>query len=67
MSGSPVDPKPLTDRMVALAFSFLVIAMALYFAVHLLERIAWVLIGLAVVTSLAYTAWLWHRRQRSGW
>jgi hypothetical protein len=62
-----VDPKSFADRLVALAVSGLVIAVALYFAVHLIEAIAGVLIGIAVFVGVLYLGWLWLQRRRSGW
>jgi uncharacterized membrane protein YcaP (DUF421 family) len=67
MSGSPVDPKPVADRLVGLAVAALAIAVMLYYAVHLLEAVAGFLVGIVIVVVVIYVGWQWHARRRSGW
>ncbi len=67
MSSNQVTPKSFADRLVALALSGLAVAVALYFAVHLLEAVAGVLIGLAVLAGVIYVTVLFVRHRRSGW
>jgi hypothetical protein len=45
----------------------LAVAVALYFAVHLLEAVAGVLIALAVLFGVAYAVSMYVRHRRSGW
>jgi hypothetical protein len=47
--------------------SGLAIAVALYIAVRLIEAVAGVLIGIAVVGAVSYAGWLWRARRRSEW
>jgi hypothetical protein len=67
VSSNQIDPKSFTDRLVTLAISGLAIAAALYVAVHLLEDVAGVLIGIAALGCLLYLGWLWHVHRQSGW
>jgi hypothetical protein len=67
MSGGPVSPKSLIDRLVKLAMSALVIAVAIYFAACLIEAVAGVLIGIAVIALIVYAGWLWREHRRSEW
>lgn len=62
-----IDPKSFADRLVALAVSGLVIALALYFTVHLLKAVAGFLIGIAVFVGVVYVGWLWLQHRRSQW
>lgn len=62
-----MNSKPLVDRLVRLAMAILAIAVALYLAVQLLESIAGVLIGIAVVVAASYLGWQWWVRRRSDW
>ena len=63
----PVDPRPLTDRLIGLAAAIVGVALALYFAVHLVESVAGVLVGLSVVAFSLWVAWMVHERRRSNW
>jgi hypothetical protein len=50
-----------------MAFKLLAVAIAVYFAVKLVESIERAIICIGIVVALIYVAWIIHRRHNSGW
>jgi len=64
---TPPTPSNWQSSAKGVAATALVVAIALYIAVHLIEAVAPVLIGIGVVLAIAYAAVIVGRRRRSHW
>lgn len=62
-------PSPSRGRssLTNAAFTLLAVAIAVYFAVKLVESVERALICIGVVVALIYVGWIIQRRRNSGW
>jgi|GEM_PF-3178637 len=60
------SPSGWRSRLSGAAFTLLASAVAIYFAMRLVEAVWPVLVGVVVVVAIGYVAWVMHRR-RDGW
>ena len=62
-----MSPSRWTDRLLGVAFAVLAVAVMLYLAVHLIEAVLPVLIGMAVVVFVGLLCWSAYQFWKSRW
>jgi hypothetical protein len=61
------NPSQWRNTLTGASITLLASAIAIYIAVHLVEAVAPVLIGIATTVIVLSVAWILQRRSSSGW